>query len=370
MRGMKCAHFMPSRRSSQGRDFTGGALPYFYQRRGSTGQEAFDQRIHDLVKDWGAEHNPELVEELIITALKLAKEPFTTGDMKLFNRTLREFREAGTMFAPFQAQRKVVVFGSARTPYGQPETDAADEFSRKAVEKGFMVITGGGEGIMGAAQHGAGRDSSFGLNIKLPFEQDANDTIDGDRKLVTFNYFFTRKLNFVKEAEAFALFAGGFGTMDELFEVLTLIQTGKAAVLPIVMVEVAGGTYWRHFDLFVRDQLLRRGLISVEDLSLFKIVENADQALAEIMRFYRVFHSYRYVGKQLVFRLTKELSETKVADINTDFRDLLAEGDYTQGTALPAEANETELAALPRLIFTPKRRNFGRLRQLIDAVNS
>ena len=232
-----------------------------------------------------------------------------------------------------------------------------------------MTITGAGDGIMGAAQRGAGRDESFGLNIKLPFEQGANETIATDRKLVSFNYFFTRKLSFVKEAEAFALFPGGFGTMDELFEALTLIQTGKAAVLPIVMVDVPGGNYWHTWTDFVREQLLGRKLISPEDLALFRITDNVNEAVEEILHFYRVFHSYRYVGPDLVFRLNMPLSEAKMDVLNRDFRDLLASGDFRLGEALPGENSEAEMASMPRLIFRARRRSFGRLRELIDEVN-
>ncbi len=361
---------MAFRRKTKDRDFTGGALPYFYQRRGSTGKPEFDARVTDLVKDWGCTENNELVEELIITALKIATDRMTTGDLKLLNRAVRELREANRTFQPYNNRRKIVVYGSARTHPDKAEAQAAELFGRKIREAGFMVITGAGDGIMGAAQKGAGREESFGLNIKLPFEQSANDTIDGDRKLVSFNYFFTRKLTFVKEAEGFALFPGGYGTMDELFEVLTLIQTGKAGVLPIVMVDVPGGTYWAQFVDFVRDELLRPGLISEDDLSLFKITDSVDEAVAEIARFYRVFHSYRYAEGNLVLRLNEPLSTEKLEKINTEYRELLASGDFTATCPLAAEASEPELADLPRIVFKPQRRNSGLLRRLIDEINA
>ena len=361
---------MPTRRKTAGRDFTGGALPYLYQHRGSTGNPAFDERIRDLVGDWGGGDHPELIEELIITALKIAHDNTVLGDLKLFNRTIRELREAARVFRPFDRRRKVVVFGSARTPADRPEAQAAERFAHRMVEESYMVITGAGDGIMGAAQRGAGRDDSFGLNIKLPFEQEANTVIGGDRKLVTFNYFFTRKLNFVKEAEAFALFPGGFGTMDEGFEVLTLIQTGKAMILPIVLVDVPGGTYWKTFIEFVRVELLERGLISPDDMSLFRLVNDPEEAVAEIKKFYRIFHSYRFVGPEMVIRLNEPLSEARLDEMNEAFRDLLGNGEFRQCSALPQESNEMELASMPRLVFRPVRKRFGRLRELIDAINA
>jgi len=360
---------MPPRRKTRGRDFTGGALPYLSQHRGSTGDAAIDERVRALVADWDGKPRPELIEELIITALKSGHDSATVGDLKLMNRSLREMRDAARCFNSYASRRKVVVFGSARTPYDGPESRAAEAFATKMVAEGYMIITGAGDGIMGAAQKGAGREASFGLNIKLPFEQGANETIGGDRKLVTFNYFFTRKLSFVKEAEAFALFPGGFGTMDELFEVLTLIQTGKAAVLPVVMVDIPGGRYWDVWLEFVRAQLLTRGLISPDDLSLFRITDNINEAVEEITRFYRVFRSHRYMGGEFVFRLNTPLSAAKLTLLNRDFRDLLVEGDFRLGEALPGEANEPELESMQRLIFKARRQRFGRIRELIDEVN-
>jgi uncharacterized protein (TIGR00730 family) len=361
---------MASRRKTEGRDFTGGALPYLSQYRGSSGDPDLDVRINELVRAARIDAQPELVEELIITALKLGRDNLSVADLKLINRAVREMRNAARVFTPFAKRRKVVVFGSARTSPDHPAAQAAEAFAAKMVAEGFMVITGAGDGIMGAAQKGAGREASFGLNIRLPFEQEANQTIGGDRKLVSFNYFFTRKLSFVKEAEAFAMFPGGFGTMDEMFEVLTLIQTGKAAVLPVVLVDTPSGGYWQGLAGFVRAHLLHHGMIATDDLDLFRVTDNINEAVSEIVRFYRVFHSYRYVGRRLSIRLNMPLSEEKVAKLNADFRDLLASGEFVQGAALPAEASEPELLEMPRLIFRPKRTNFGRLRKLIDEVNA
>jgi hypothetical protein len=237
-------------------------------------------------------------------------------------------------------------------------------------ELGYMAITGGGDGIMGAAQRGAGRENSFGLNIRLPFEQRANETIEGDPKLINFNYFFTRKLNFVKETHAVALFPGGFGTMDEGFEVLTLMQTGKARIIPVVFVDRPGGTYWKTWKRFLEEHLLRHGLISEDDFSLFKMCNSVDEAIDEIAQFYKNFHSYRWVGQKMVVRVRRRVADKSIELMNAAFDDVLNGHQIVQGVALPEEHNEPDLADLPRLILTPKRTSFGRLRKLIDAVNA
>jgi len=325
--------------------------------------------VRKLVADWGAEKSPELIEELIVTALKMARDKMGTGDLKLMNRSLKELRYAAKIFAPYRDVRKVVVFGSARTAATEPEAQLAEEFCRQMVAHRYMVITGGGDGIMGAAQRGAGREHSFGLNIRLPFEQRANETIHGDPKLMSFNYFFTRKLNFVKETQAVALFPGGFGTMDEGFELLTLMQTGKGRIMPVVLVDRPGGTYWKTWFAFLGEYLLKLGLVSECDFQLFKMTDSVDEAIADIAQFYRNYQSYRWVGQRLVFRLRQELTAASVVKLNADFTDLLAAGQIVAGSALPEEKNEPEIAALQRLILTPHRRNFGRFRQLIDAIN-
>src|SRR4030095_11082169 len=229
-------------------------------RRLWTVDAPFDQRGQDLVREWGAKKNPELIEEMIVTALKMARDEMSVADLKLINRSLKEMRYAAKVFAPYSQFRKVVVFGSARTTTDAPESKVAENFARAMVGHGYIVITGGGEGIMGAAQRGAGRERSFGLNIRLPFEQQPNEIIQGDSKLITFKYFFTRKLFLVREAHAMAYFPGGFGTADEVFETLTLIQTGKASLAPVLLVDSPGGKYWEGFEGFVRDHMARDGM--------------------------------------------------------------------------------------------------------------
>ncbi len=350
-------------------DFTAGITHEQPTRRQSSLGAEWDQRIHQMVADWGAPKSPELVEEMIMTALKMARDGMGTADLKLMNRSLKEMRYAAKVFSNYRDFRKVCVFGSARTLPTAPDFQVAEEFARRIVAENYMVITGGGDGIMGAAQRGAGREHSFGLNIRLPFEQRANETIHGDAKLVNFNYFFTRKLNFVKETHALALFPGGFGTMDEGFEVLTLMQTGKARIIPVVLVDRPNGSYWETWMKFITEHLFKLGLIGEEDFYLFKIVHNAEEAVAEILQFYKIYQSARWVGDQLVLRLTRRLSDAAVTELNDKFSDLVRSGQIRQGTALRQEKNEPAIWDLPRLIVTPHRRAFGRFRQLIDAIN-
>jgi uncharacterized protein (TIGR00730 family) len=351
------------------KDFTGGGILALPRKPGSTGDGAVDQAVHELVQKWDCGESNSLIEEMIITALLMGKDGIDDADLKLYNRALKEYRSSSRMFGPYAATRKVSIFGSARTKPDQPEYKTALEFARKMAEVGFMGITGAGPGIMGAAQAGSGRENSFGLGIALPFEGGANETIEGDHKLINFNYFFTRKLAFVKESDATAVFPGGFGTMDEIFEVLTLMQTGKATIFPIVMIDAPGGTYWKTWVQFVREQLHRLGLISEEDFNLFLVAEDVDAAVEEITRFYKNFHSYRYVGKECVLRLQNPVSEKMLMILNQEFRDLLEKGEFTACAAFKQERAEPELAHLHRLKFTNKRGRAGRLRKLIDQVN-
>src|SRR5262252_6598116 len=225
------------------------------------------------------------VREMVETCLKLLRDDTGTGDLKILNAAIRELRYAFKIFAPYRRVRKVSCFGSARTPSTAPAYRTAREFSRAIADEGYMVITGGGDGIMRACQEGAGRARSFGANIRLPFEQHANEFIHNDPKLVTFRYFFTRKLIFVKEADAVALFPGGFGTYDEGYEVMTLVQTGKGRPLPIVFIDSPRGTFWKTWLRYVQDHLLRPGLISEHDLALFKVTTSVADAVDEITSF-------------------------------------------------------------------------------------
>jgi uncharacterized protein (TIGR00730 family) len=308
------------------------------------------------------------LQHLLTTAVKLHEDGATPGDLRVTNAALKELRYAYKVFAPYRAVRKVTVFGSARTPPTDPAADAAREFGRRMVQAGWMVITGAGAGIMGAAQEGAGGEQSFGLNIRLPFEQDANPWIASDPKLITFKYFFTRKLFLVKEASAVVLFPGGFGTMDEGFELMTLMQTGKSTIVPVVLCESGAKPYWRIWDRFVQGTLVERRLIDREDTAFYRIVDSAEDAVREVTDFYRVFHSYRIVGDDLVFRLTRPLTDDNINDIQQRFEDLL-KGPLDQSPG-PLPQEQSELPALPRLIVPFTRSSYARLRRLIDYINT
>ena len=311
----------------------------------------------------------DLIETIKESADKLAGDHTSRGDLKIISRTLRELRYAFKVFSPYRHTRKVTMFGSARTLPEHPAYEQAVAFGRAMAEHNWFVVTGGASGIMEAGHSGAGRDRSMGLNILLPFEQLANPIIRGDRKLVYMKYFFTRKLMFVKESDAFCLMPGGFGTLDEGLEVLTLLQTGKHDMMPVVLLDQPGGDYWLGFDQFVRRQLLDRGMINEEDLSLYRLTDRVDEAVEEILRFYRVYHSMRYVRTSLVFRLQRPLGQEMLDEMNDRFGDILIGGRFTLGGPLAEECEETQLVDLPRLIFHFNRRDFGRLRQLIDFVN-
>jgi uncharacterized protein (TIGR00730 family) len=311
----------------------------------------------------------EFVAQIKEVADKLVSDGANRGDAKLLATALKELRHCFRVFAAYRGTRKATVFGSARTPASHPAYTAAVEFGRLMVEGGWMVITGAASGIMHAGHVGAGRDQSFGLNILLPFEQGANPVITGDPKLMNLRYFFTRKLAFIKESDAVVLFPGGFGTHDELFETLTLIQTGKTHVFPIVLVDEPGGTYWRRWQEFVTQDLLDRGYISPPDLHLYTITDDPAEAVRVVRTFYRVYHSMRYVRGDLVLRLQARPTEATLAEVNRSFADILAGGRFEACDALPAEANEPAVKDLPRLKFRFNKHAHGRLRQLIDTLN-
>ena len=311
----------------------------------------------------------ELVGSIKKTADKLLADGATRGDLKILERALKELRYAFKMFTPYRKQRKVTVFGSARTAEEAPEYAHAEKFGRLMAEEGWMVLTGAGGGIMEAAHVGAGRDMSMGVNILLPFEQRANRIIDGDPKLANLKYFFTRKLLFVKEVHAVATFPGGFGTQDEAFETLTLVQTGKRDLMPLVWVDEPGGTYWSEWQRFVDDELIHGGLISPEDVNLYKITTDLDEAAEEIFGFYRVYHSMRYVKGKLVLRLNAAPDGQLLQRLNDEFADLCATGKITACGAHPQEADDAHLADLPRLTLDFNRRSAGRLRRMIDLLN-
>lgn len=310
-----------------------------------------------------------LIDEIKATADKLQRDNATRGDLKILSRALRELRYAFKVFTPYRRNRKVTVFGSARTPENHPAYHAAVDFGRMIADHGWMVLTGAGDGIMKAANVGAGREMSMGVNIMLPFEQSANPIVRDDDKLVYLKYFFTRKLLFVKEVHAVALFPGGFGTLDEAFEILTLIQTGKRDLMPLVFIDQPGGTYWSAWEEFIREELFKAELISPDDLSLFKITTDLDEAVEEILGFYTVYNSMRYVRGRLVLRLHAEPDKYLMQRLNDEFHDICERGGITKVPTHPFEADDDHLADLPRIAFRFDRREVGRLRQMVDLLN-
>jgi uncharacterized protein (TIGR00730 family) len=341
-----------------------------------TGDQELDTRIRDLVEDAVARHATEhdhdgtdLVYELMVSALKLHRDDADRGDLKLVNSAVKEMRYSFLVFRPYRDVRKVTVFGSARTTPEAPNYRLASEFAaHMSDERGWMVITGAGPGIMEAANFGAGSEDSFGVNIRLPFEAAANPYVH-DSRLINFKYFFTRKLMFMKESHAFALFPGGFGTQDETFELLTLMQTGKTPIAPIVLVEAPGSRYWDGWIDFVKGTLIDQGMIAPGDLSLFAHCHSIEEASREICDFYANYHSQRFVGDRLVLRLTREPTDDQVAALNAEYSDILASGEIERIAATEAELASNDHPDLPRLRLHFDRRSLGRLRQMIDTLN-
>ena len=328
------------------------------------------RRIQELIDYKGGGFNQESVADIVENALKLLTDVQDSGDVRVIQTALRELRFAFKLFAPYASVRKVAMFGSARTAPTRPEYQQAVDFGRKIAAAGFMVITGAGPGIMQAGHEGAGPEKSFGANIRLPWEQSANPIIREDKKLVTFKYFFTRKLIFIRHSDALTLFPGGFGTMDEGYEALTLMQTGKSQLMPLVLIDRPGGTFWKTWDKQVREHLLRDELISPEDLCLYQITDDTDQAVKIITRFYRNFHSTRFVKDLFVIRLKHAPSDSALEAMNEDFADINTGGPIKRIEPTPEEVEDNEHVDLSRIAFNFNRRDYGRLRQMIDVLNS
>ena len=339
-------------------------------RRDPEARGVFDVLVTSLVRQAGETPNAELIKEMIITVVKLIGDRADRGDLKILNAALKELRYAFKLFAPYRQIRKVTVFGSARTREEDPAYQQAVKFSRLISQAGFMVITGAGDGIMKGAQEGAGRGNSFGVNIMLPFEQNPNKFIQDDPKLVTFKYFFTRKLIFVKEAAALVLFPGGFGTHDEAYEALTLMQTGKGDIMPVVFLDEPGGTFWKDWKTHVEQQMVKKEMILPDDMDFFTVTDQAEEAVKEITNFYRIYHSARHVEDRLVIRMNQPISSEQIDRLNSEFQDIITEGKIEASQALAPELREKELVDLPRLVFKFNRKSQGRLRQLINAINS
>ncbi len=338
------------------------------RRRTGSGDPAIDQKIREFLDDPAIQvENEDRLQDILETAFRMARTA-NRGEMKLVARSLREMGRSFRVFAPYRGTRKVSIFGSARTPPDDPAYEITRAFAREIASRGWMVITGAGPGIMQAGHEGAGKKSSFGVGIMLPFEQGANPFIAGDQKLIDFKYFFTRKIAFMKESDAFVLCPGGFGTLDEAFELLTLMQTGKTAIRPVVLLDPPRGRYWSEWLDFVRDHLIGARLASPEDLAFFEAADNVEHAASVIERFYSNYDSARYVGERLVVRMKRAPSPGQLAWLNTEFADIVKSGEIEPVNASPAEVKDGDVPDLARIAWLP-RHNFGRIRQMIDAIN-
>lgn len=339
---------------------------------------SLQQQLERLLARLDREPHGDLIYQALQTFTELAEEELERLDWKILRSCLRDMHQALRVFAPYRHTRKISIFGSARTVNTDPVYQMAVKFAEAASAAGFMIITGAGGGIMEAGNKGAGPEKSFGLNIELPFEQGANPYIKGDPRLIHFKYFFTRKLFLLKETDAIAVFPGGFGTQDEAFECLTLCQTGKAPPTPMVLMDVPGGTYWQRWDQLIREEFCRNGLINEDDRELYRICTSVAEGLEYLSQFYRVYHSCRYVGDRLVVRLNQEISDEALAELNSDFADILVSGKIERTDPLPREVDDeqpanrpllTHTLHLPRLILHFNQRDYSRLYQLIHRLN-
>lgn len=332
--------------------------------------QEIESLVSDLLDKSEIKLNRRLIAELVKESLQLGSDATSTLNLKIASAAIAEMREAFAMFAPFSERKKVTIFGSARTTKNDPVYKQTQAVAAKLASDGWMVVTGAGPGIMEAGMSGAGREMSIGVSIRLPFETSANEVIAGDEKYVAMRYFFTRKLMLVKESQAFICVPGGFGTLDEMFELLTLSQTGKGNPVPIVVLDLPNDPFWGDLDSFIKKTLLPRKLVSEQDLALYRICSSVDEAVSEIDKFYSVYNSMRFVGKRLVLRLNRQISDLHLSKLNNDFSDICLNSSIERITATKAEIDDNDLPDKPRLAFQFARRDFGRLRQLIDSINA
>ena len=334
------------------------------------GDKVIDGLINELSEKSSSGETRQLLKEILTTAVKLGRESNDKGDLKLVNSTLKELRHSFKVFAPYRDVKKVIIFGSARSKRTSAEYKMAESFAKKMSVKNYMIVTGGGPGVMEAGNKGSEAGKEFALNIRLPFEQTTNPYITEKSKIIFFKYFFTRKLIFVKETDATTLFPGGFGTNDEGFEMLTLVQTGKSKPRPIVLMEPKGSKYWGTWKHFVKTQLADAGFINKEDLDLFHTSNTVDDAVKYIENFYRVYHSIRYVSGLTVLRLNKKISVKTLKLINKKFKDILLSGDIKFSPPTEKEVEGNEYLDLPRLVMNFNMRNFARLHDMIHTINN
>lgn len=336
----------------------------------SSSNKQIDQLISRLIEEAGSISHPAIIKEMLLSTLKIGQDVDYLADLKLINRTLREMRYTARVFGPYRARKKVTIFGSARTEPDEEMYQKCVRFSRSLAANGYMVITGGGPGIMQAGNEGAGSENSFAVNIRLPFEQKPNPVMYRNPRLVTYKYFFNRKVAFVKESDAIVVFPGGFGTLDEAMEVFTLVQTGKTSPKPLILMDDSDG-YWEQFFDFVKESLLVKGFISGEDFSLFTITRDEQEALDVIDSFYRNYHSMRFIENRLVIRLTKQLSTEQIETLADEFSELIKSGDHIHCCeAYPEEADEPDLAQLPRISMLFDHHHYGLLIAFINRINT
>ncbi len=334
-----------------------------------TGKPKLDAAITELIDEARLRGDTDLTFEMIVTALRLGLEDAERADLKLVNAALKELRYSFHVFGPYTGIPKCTIFGSARIESGDPAYEAAKQLGRAMADRDWMVMTGAGPGIMAAGLEGAGSENSFGINIVLPFEASANEFIADDPKLINFRYFFTRKVTFMKESAGYAILPGGFGTMDEAFELLTLMQTGKSIIAPVVLLDPEGSTYWERWKSFVENELLDAGLISPADMGLFKITNSVEEAAEEMTRFYRTYHSMRAVGQRLVIRVTREITDEELVALNGEFGDIVEAGEIERIEATDSEVRDDDNLDLHRIAFRFNHHGYARLRKLIDTLN-
>jgi uncharacterized protein (TIGR00730 family) len=334
-----------------------------------TGDAALDEDVATLVERVSDPADADLIFELVASALRLANDGADRGDLKIANAALKEMRHAFHVFAPYRAARKVAIFGSARTQPDSPLYVQARDLAAALAALDWMVVTGAGPGIMEAGIEGAGTDNAFGVGILLPFETTTSQFLADDPKLINFRYFFTRKLEFIKESDAFVLLPGGYGTLDEAFELLTLLQTGKAQPAPVIMLDVPGGTYWQHWGTFVERELERPGYVSLEDDRLFCVTDSIETAVDEIVGFYSNYHSQRFVKGRLVLRMRHAPAPDELASLNREFADIVTRGDMEVIGPTPEEVADDDHADLERIAFRFDRHGWARLRMLVDRLN-
>lgn len=340
------------------------------QPRYRIGDPNIDEKIAELVAlAGGDESNNDLIQEVVTSALRMSREHADRGDLKIANAALKEMRYAFNIFAPYRNQRKASIFGSARTAVDHPLYEQARLMAAQLVREEWMIITGAGPGIMTAGIEGAGQDMAFGVGIKLPFESTTSQFITGDPKLINFRYFFTRKLMFMKESSGFILMPGGFGTMDEGFELLTLVQTGKMMSVPIVFLDEPGGDYWKRWENFIHAELLHDKYIEERDLNLYLVTDSIQEASDELMNFYRNYHSQRFVSGVLILRMKNAVSDATLASLNTEFGHIIASGELERCEASEDEIEDNDQLGLARLRMHFDKRHWADIRMLINRLN-